>query len=367
MAVLGSVAIAGDGASDDLARSILEHASAISVPARVGVPAKDTRLALAPAGLAMLQGSRSSAYRWSEVRGIEVVRGAVVVRTEAEREKLVRTRGTTDVKTYTEKKRTAMRLVVDGVEEPSLAVMLGRVLEDMRTTKFSFKGTSWIEYQNALDRLRATFNEQDDAILPAAAIGLWAAVGLMAMFLVPVGLNGASARAVPPGVFAITDPLGAFDPRSVIAGFALSAMVATVVLRFALGPSAEVWARGAARGWALTHSAAPVRFIMRQMGRLLLGTTSAAVIVLLALLTFWPNIAAGVLVDSSGVRNEVLLPFISLDEPWSRAADIVREPDGGVTIRFADGRVATTVGHDLGGGTKTQFFEYTTTWWKAAR
>jgi hypothetical protein len=245
--------------------------------------------------------------------------------------------------------------------------MLARVLEDMRTTKFSFKGTSWIEYQNALDRLRATFHEQDDAILPAAAVGLWVAVGLMAMFLVPVSLNGASARAVPSGVFAISDPLGAFDPRSIIAGFALSALVAAVVLRFALGPSANVWARGAARGWARSESRPAVRFAVRQMGRLLLASSSAAVIVLLALLAFWPNIAATVLVDSNGVRNEVLLPFISLDEPWSRTADIFKESDGGVSIRFADGRGATTEGHELGGGTKTQFFERTTTWWKAAR
>jgi hypothetical protein len=168
-------------------------------------------------------------------------------------------------------------------------------------------------------------------------------------------------------VFAISDPLGAFDPRSIIAGFALASLIATFVLRFALGPSSAVWARGAARGWARQASGRPVRFVVRQMGRMLQAPSSAAVIFLLAILAFWPNIAATVLVDETRVRNEVLLPFISLDESWQRVADITKESDGGVSIHFADGRMATTVGHELGGGTKSQFFDRATAWWKAAR
>lgn len=367
MAVLGSVAVGGPGVLDERARSILEHGSAVRVSARAGVPARSAQVALAPAGVAILYGAKADAYTWSEVRRIDVRRGAVVMHTEAERERDVTRKGQTEVVTFTQKRRHALRVAVDGVDEPSLAIMLARVLEDMRTTKFSFRGTSWIEYQNALDRLRGNFNDQDDNVLPAAAVGLWVAVGMMSMFLVPVSLNGASARAVPSGVFAISDPLGAFDPRSIIAGFALAALVATLVLRIALGPSAAVWARGAARGWARQASAAPIRFALRQMGRMLGAPSSAAAIFLLALLAFWPNIAATVRVDQAGVRNELLLPFISVDEPWRRVADITREPDGGVSIRFADGRLATTVGRELGGGTKTQFFDLTTTWWKAAR
>ncbi len=92
----------------------------------------------------------------------------------------------------------------------------------------------------------------------------------------------------------------------------------------------------------------------------------ASLIVLLAILSFWPNIAATVLVGPIGVHNEVLLPFISIDEPWSRATSIVRA-SGGVTISFADGRTASTVGHELGGGTENQLVEVTNQWWKAAR
>ena len=364
---MGSVAVSGASVVDERARSILEHASAVRIPARVGVPAKNAEVALAPAGLALLRGNKAEAYTWAEVQRVDVRRGAVVVTTEAERERIVTRKGQTEVKAYTEKRKHALRVLVDGVVEPALAIMLARVLEDMRTSKFSFRGTSWLEYQNVLDQLRSTFHDQDDAVLPAAAVGLWVAVGLMSMFLVPVSLNGASKGAVPSGVFAISDPLGALDPRSLIAGFALSALIATFVLRFALGPSAAVWARGAARGWARQSSGPAARFVIRQMGRMLQGPSSAAVIFLLAVLAFWPNIAATVLVDDDRVRNEVLLPFISLDEPWQRVADITKEADGNVSIHFADGRMATTVGHELGGGTKTQFFDRANAWWKAAR
>jgi hypothetical protein len=367
MTVMGSVAVSGTAVMDERARSILEHGSAVRIPARVGVPARAAEIALAPAGVAILRGNKAEAYTWSEVRRIDVRRGAVVVSTEAERERAVTRKDQTEVKSYTEKRNHALRVNVAGVDEPSLAVMLARVLEDMRTTKFSFRGTSWIEYQNALDQLRSSFHDQDDAVLPAAAVGLWLAVGLMSMFLVPVSLNGASLRSIPSGAFAISDPLGAFDPRSIIAGFALSALIATAVLRFALGPSSAVWARGAARGWARQSSGAAVQFVLRQMGRMLQAPSSAAVIFLLAVLAFWPNIAATVLVDQSRVRNEVLLPFISIDEPWQRVADITKEPDGNVSIHFADGRLATTVGHELGGGTKTQFADRANAWWKAAR
>lgn len=366
MTAVGTVALGAGADTDELQRSILEHRSAVLVEARLGVPAKSGQIAFAPAGLVLLHGRRADAYRWSEVLSVGVSRGATVVKLQAPRERVLATKGGTEVKTHIDRRRVALRLVTDGVDEPSLTPLFARVLEDMRTTKFSFKGTSWIEYQNGIDRLHTDFDAQDDAVLPAAATGLWLAVGLMLMFLVPVGVNAASARSVPAGAFAIADSLGPLDPRSVIAAFALSAMFATAVLRFALGPGATVWARGAARGWAQRQSSRSARFVVRQLGRLLLATSSAAVMVLIALLAFWPNVAATVIVQASGVSNEVLLPLISLDEPWSRAADITRDA-AGVTIRFADGRSATTIGHELRGGTLNQFFELTNVWWKAAR
>jgi hypothetical protein len=366
MAMVGSVTLGGSQAPNELVRAIVDYASAVQVDARVGVPAKTARIRLAPAGLAVMQDKVSDAYQWSEVREIAVRRGAIVVKTEAPREKMVRRKDEVQIKPYTEKRSRAMRVLIDGVPEPSLVPAFARILEDMRTAKFSYNGTSWIEYQNAVDRAHTEFQHQDDVVLPAAAGGMWLAVGLLAMALIPLAMNAANARAVPAGTFSISDPLGAFDPRSIIAGFALSALITTVVMRFAMGPVWKVWARGAARGWARRDNGRLVRLGVRQLGRVLHASSSAAVIVLLAVLSFWPNIAATVLVGPTGVRNEVLLPFISIDEPWSRATSIVREP-GGVTIRFADGRTASTIGHELGGGTENQLVEVTNQWWKAAR
>jgi hypothetical protein len=366
MAMVGSVAVGGPQASDELLRAIVDFASAVRVDARVGVPAKLARLSFAPAGLAVTHAKGSDAYRWSEVRSVAVRRGAIVVRTEAPRERLVRRKDAVQITPYTEKRARAVRVVIDGVDEPSLVPSFARILEDMRTGKFSYSGTSWIEHQNAFDRLHAAFLEQDDAVLPAAVAGLWLAVGLLATIVIPVAMNVAAARAVPAGAFAIADRLGPLDPRSVIAGFALSAMVATLVLRLGLGAPATVWARGAARGWARKDSRRLVRIGVRQLGRIVLASSSAAAILLLALLSFWPNVAATVFVGPDGVRNEVLLPFISLDESWSRAVEIAQGPDG-VTIRFADGRTAATVGHELAGGTETQFYERSNAWWKASR
>ena len=142
---MGSVAVSGAGVVDERARSILEHASAVRIPTSIGVPAKNAEMALAPAGLALLQGNKAVAYTWAEVQRVDVRRNAVVVTTEAERERVVTRKGQTEVKSYTEKRKHALRVLVDGVVEPALAVMLARVLEDMRTSKFSFRGTSWLD------------------------------------------------------------------------------------------------------------------------------------------------------------------------------------------------------------------------------
>jgi hypothetical protein len=366
MAMAGSVAVSGPQDSDELLRSIVDYASAVNVDTRVGVPAKPARITLAPAGVAVSDAKGSEAYRWGEVQEVGVRRGTIVLRTEAPRERVIHRKAGVQLHQYVQKRGRAVRVMIDGVEEPTLVPAFARILEDMRTGKFTYNGTSWIDFQNAHDRLQTEFNEQDDAVLPAAAALLWLSVGLLAAVLVPVALNVAAARAVPTGAFAISDKLGVLDPRSVIAGLALSALFASVILRLALGRPATIWIRGAARGWARRDNGGITRIAIRQLGRTLLATSSAAVIFLLALLTFWPNVAATVLVSPAGVRHEVLLPFISLDEPWRNTVQVTRD-SAGVTIRFADGRVAGTIGHELGGGTESQLYEYSNIWWKAAR
>ncbi len=341
-----------------LAGSIADYASAIRMDARLGPFANPATVTLAPAGLVFVERRRIAAYRWNELTSVRIRRGAIVVRTEAERERLVRTRSGTETRRYVEKTTRSFVPVVEGVNEPALLATFSRVLEDMRASRFTFNGTSWHEHQNAIDRLRGEFTDQDDLVLPAAAVGLWVSVGLVLMFLVPVALNVAEIRAIPAGAFVLRDRIGPLDPRTLVVAFSVSTLVTMLVLRVALGHQALVWARGVARGW---KRGGPLqRFAFRQFGRALLGTSAAAVFTLIALLTFWPNMAATVLVDRTGVRNQVLLPFISVDERWAGATVL---PDGtGVLIRFADGRAVGTHGRELGGGTVEQLIELASAW-----
>ena len=326
----------------------------------------------APRGIAVVHGQHTEAFEWEDVRSISVRRRSVIVRAESIRHAVVQTKTGTEVRRSAEKYTFAFRLGLDDVVEPSLSDAFARVLEQMRARAFSVHGTAWHEYQNAVERIQGEFSDQDDHVLPIAAGGLLLAFGLMGTVLVAALVNAASARAVPAGAFAVGDRIGALDPRSIIAGFAFASLLTTQVLRLALGRHALVWARGAARGWHRTGARAP-GLVVRQLGRALLGTSSAAAILLLALLTFWPNIAATTLIDQSGVRNEVLLPFISTDESWRSVVELSRVDASssydhpGVHIRFADGREVTTYRHELGGGTEGQLFELSKRWWTASR
>ncbi len=370
MTLAGAVALGGR--ADALMLSIASERSAARTDAELGALGKPMHVIAGTAGIAFLQGRNATAYQWDDVRSVSVRRGSVVIRTESVRESIVPTKRGTVVRRIAETKERALRLVVDDVVEPSLSETFARVLDDMRSQSFSPHSTSWHEYQNAIERIQGEFSDQDDHVLPIAAAGLWIAVGLMGTFVTAAMLNVATARAVPAGTFALTNRIGAFDPRSLVAAFAFSAIVTALVLRLALGRHAAVWARGVARGWHRTGSRMG-RPLIRQLGRILLDTPSAAAVLLLALLAFWPTIAATVLIDAQGVHNEVLLPFVSLDERWRDVVEISRiapaDPRDrpGVHIRFADGREVATYGSDLGGGTEGQLFQLAMTWRQAAR
>ncbi len=370
MTLAGAVALGGR--SDALMLSIANERSAARTDAELGTLGKPVHVIAGTAGIAFLHGRSAIAYEWVDVRSVSTRRGSVLVRTESVRESLVRTKRGTEIRRVAETKERAFRLVVDDVVEPGLSETFARVLDDMRSGGFSTHDTAWHEYQNAIERIQGEFSDQDDHILPIAAAGLWLAIGLMATFLVAAMINAAAAHAVPAGAFALSNRVGPLDPRSIVAAFAFSAIVTTFVLRLALGRHAVVWARGVARGWHQT-GARLLHPLIRQLGRILLDTSSSAAIVLLALLAFWPNIAATVLIDAQGVRNEVLLPFISLEESWRDVVEISRidaaDPRDrpGVHIRFGDGREVSTLGWDLGGGTEGQLFQLATAWRQAAR
>jgi hypothetical protein len=286
----------------------------------------------------------------------------VSVKTEQLQQRVVTTKQGPEVRRSMEKRTHRFRVLVDDVDEPALAGTFARVLQDFRAGTFTERGTTWHEHLNAVDRLQGEFADQDDHVLPIAALGLWVSVGLMSMFLVALLVNATAARGVPAGAFSLTHRVNAIDPRAIIAAFAFSALFTTIVLRLGIGPQAVVWLRGAARGWHQSRTR-PRQLVVRTLGRILLGTSSSAAILLLALLAFWPNIAATVLVDKDGIRNEVLLPFISIDQPWRNVVEI-REAAAqrGVLYRFADGREFSTDGLELGGGTPLQLFELSSRW-----
>lgn len=372
MALAGMAAF-GRSVADDLVLSIINDQGAVRSDAHGGTFGRPLHVVAAPTGLAFLAERSAEAYRWIDVREVTLRRHSIVVRTESTRERVVPVEGGgAEIRRTFEQKTRTFRLVVDDVEEESLSALFARVLTEMKDGDFSYEGTAWHEYQNAIERLEHEFAYQDDHVLPVAAGGLWIALGLLGSIVVASALNVASARAVPPDTFTLSHRVAPYDPRVAVAGFALSAILTSVVLRGGLGRQATVWIRGAARGWH--HGSGPLRrWVIRSIGRVLLSASTAAAILLLALLAYWPSIATTVLIDQHGLRDEVLLPFVSLDQPWRNVMQIERVPTSsdpndraGVLIRFADGGTVTTVGNDLGGGTEGQLYQVALSWWKAA-
>lgn len=364
---MAGAVIFGGAVADQTLMSIVNDPAAVRSDARLGPFGKPAHIVASAAGLAIVA-ERSDAYAWTEVRRVRARRGALVIDTQQTRERADPKRNG-ELRRWVEKRTRVFRPLVDEVEESRLSATLAPVLDEMRVGRFSPHGTAWHDHLNAIDRLRGEFSDQDDDVLPVAAAGLWLSVGAMGMFVVAAFVNATAARAVPPGTFSLLHRVGPLDPRAVIAAFAFSALVTTLVLRIALGPQAVIWARGAARGWH--HRGGRVRgTAIRLLGRLVLASSSSAAIVLLALLSFWPNIAATVLIDRQGIRNEVLLPFISLEQPWRSVTDIAQTgsaPREAVRFRFADGRELSTEGLALGGGTAPQLFDLSTAWREAAR
>src|SRR5438094_139827 len=200
------------------------------------------------------------------------------------------------------------RLVADEVEEPELSESCAGVLEGMRAGQFGRTGSAWHDYQNALEQLHRSFAQHDDQFLPSVALLLWVALGVLASIVVSVSVNLAQIHAIPPGTFSVWHRITLIDPRALAAAFAASSLFTTVVLHVGFGDGAFVWMRGAARGWHERVSA-PLAFVTRYVARALLARSSAAVVLLIALLTFWPNIAATQPVGARGGRNVVALPL----------------------------------------------------------
>lgn len=329
------------------------------------------RLELAPIGFALVQLRGGTAYTWAEVKDIKAHRGRVEITTEADRERVVKTKESTTTQPYVEKLTRALVVSIDGATEPDFAPFVARVMQDMRAQTFNYHATSWLEYENALERLRSDFAEHDDQFVPAVAGALFAFIFVAGLAILPEIINLATDIRPPAGAFVIQPRYGWFDYRSAVMAVGLSALLTRLVLRLGLGPAALSWARGTVRSWQ-TKGPRALRFATRQLARLLLSTSGAAAALLLGLFAFAPTVGSTLVIDGVGVREVVPLPIVGIDKKWSEVTDVQRSAGPGrlegfgVTVIFSGGRWVTTVDHDLSGGSDGVLLQKATSWWQNA-
>jgi len=354
----------------ELMAAIGKHPAVIRKDVQYGYFGR-ARMELSPMGFALVGLRTGTAYTWNEVKDIRSSRGRVEIKTEADREKVVKTKEGTTTQPYVEKLTRALVISIDGATEPGFAPYIAKVMQDMKAQTFNYHATSWLEYENALERVRGEFAEHDDPFVPAVAGALFAFIFVAGLFILPEIVNLASDIKPPAGAFVVQPRYGWFDIRSFVMAVGLSALLTRLVLRLGLGSSALSWARGSVRGWH-TSGPLPLRIATRELARLLLGTSFAAAALFLGFAAFAPTVASTLVIDSVGLREVVPLPIIGVDKKWSEASDVQRsEGPGrlegiGVTVFFKDGRWVTTVDHDLSGGTDGQLFQKATAWWKGA-
>ncbi len=356
----------------ELMATIGKHPAVIRMDVRFGLFGR-ARLELAPIGLALVGPRTGSAYTWNEVKEVQYNRGRLVIKTEADREKLVKTKESTTLQPYVEKLTRALVVSIEGATEPGLAQYVAKVMQDMRAQTFNYHATSWLEYENALERVKGDFSESDDPFVPAVAGALFAFIFVAGLFTLPVIVNLLSDIRPPAGsgAFVIQPRSSWLDVRSFVMAIGLSALLTRLVLRLGLGLTALSWARGAARGW---HTSGPrvLRIATRELARLLLGTSVAAGALFLGFAAFAPSVASTLVIDSSGLRDVVPLPIVGIDKKWSEVTDVQKSQGPGrlegfgVTVIFSGGRWVTTIDHYVAGGTDGQLLKAATSWWQNA-
>ena len=354
----------------ELMAAIGKHPAVIRKDVQYGYFGR-ARIELSPMGFALVGLRMGTAYTWNEVKDIRASRGRLEIKTEADRERTVKTKESTTTQPYVEKLTRALVVSIEGATEPGFAPYIAKVMQDMKAQTFNYHATSWLEYENALERVRGEFAEHDDPFVPAVAGALFAFIFVAGLFILPEIVNLASDIKPPAGAFVVQPRYGWFDIRSFVMAIGLSALLTRLVLRLGLGSSALSWARGSVRGWH-TSGPLPLRIASRELARLLLGTSFAAAALFLGFAAFAPTVASTLVIDSVGLREVVPLPLIGVDKKWPEVSDVQKsEGPGrlegfGVTVFFRDGRWVTTVDHDLSGGTDGQLYQRATSWWKTA-
>ena len=262
----------------------------------------------------------------------------------------------------------AIMIALDGVDEPELAPLFARVLEEGRAGTIGSPTGARHELALGIDRSLEAFADADDPIVPLAIGVFTVLVGLVLVAAVPSALQVAARIQPAPGAFAILPRIAFFDPRAIVAAFAGAAALAVVAGRFALGRAATTWARGTLRGWHRNAYGLEAT-ARRAIARLMLAPRLAAAVAAVAILTLVPSAFARTVVDVAGIHEASGFPFLSHDRSWAEVTDVVplavgfgERPEGFDTaLDFSDGARLSTRGRDLVGGAERAFFDFAKT------
>ena len=319
-----------------------------------GFPTRALELSLEQRGF-RINAKQPIEVPWSEVVDIRERRGHVAITTAT--------------------RHFVFDVPIDGVAEPEVAGPLARVIQEASGGSLSPSGSAYLELQRAADLLRDRFHEEDDPLIPSLvglAVGLSTAVFIM---LLPVALLLVTRPAVPSGAFLIAPRLSSFDPRVVLIALGAAALLASLVVRLAIGRHGAVWARGTLRGWHVSRKRfldAPVR---RALAVFVQYPVLSAALLLGGLLSTLPSTRPHVIVDAAGVHVTGALPFFDEDRSWGTVTGIETIPAmlnrhyGGIAVvfHFANRAPVNTVDDHVWGGTDGQLFEFANLWRGAAR
>jgi hypothetical protein len=258
-----------------------------------------------------------------------------------------------------------LSIAPDGVTEPDLAPLFGRVLEAGRDGRLEPGAGALHELTLGMDRSLESFADADDPVVPLA-VGAFAAIaGIVLVAALPTIVMLAARVDPGPGAFALLPRIAFFDPRVVIAAFAGSIALAVAVGRLALGPAAAAWARGTTRGWH--HNAAGAEESARRIvARVMLAPGIAAAIAIVALGSLAPSAFARTVRDQKGIHQASGLPFLSRDRAWTELVDVnpitvgfgERAEGFDTLLAFTDGSRLSTRGQDLVGGSERAVYDF---------
>jgi hypothetical protein len=323
-------------------------------PVVMGYPEKKLQITLEQLGF-RIDGKEPIDVAWTDVKEIKSRRGRVSVRLKGGRP-------------------VNFGIPVEGVAEPTLAGPLSRVVKEASGGSLDLAGSSFLELQNATDSLRDHYHDEDDPLIPTVVGLVFVLAGLTVTALLPDSIAIATRTPIAAGAYLIDSPLSSFDPRILLASFAAAAMLASGVVRIAMGKAATGWARGTLRGWH-EGSRRPIELARRGLASIILNPAMAAAVLLVAFVLSLPSARVQTVIEPGGFHIMREIPFFDEDRPWSTVSDITTVPaptmqhfEGiAVVFKFNNNKsTISTLNSRLRGGTDKQLLTSATQWWEGA-